>query len=78
MVVGAGWPNNHRARIVDLAAKTRLPAMYTQQQFVLEGGLLSYAADSSEQSRHAVIYVDRILKGTKPADLPSRSRQSSN
>jgi putative tryptophan/tyrosine transport system substrate-binding protein len=70
IVVGSGWPSNHRARIVDLAAKTRLPVMYTQRQFVLDGGLMSYAADSLEQARHAATYVDRILKGAKPADLP--------
>ena len=70
IVVAAGWPNSHRARIVDLAVKTRLPVMYTQQMFVLEGGLMSYAADSFEQGRRAAIYVDRILKGAKPADLP--------
>jgi putative tryptophan/tyrosine transport system substrate-binding protein len=68
--LGSGWPSNHRARIVDLAAKTRLPVMYTQRQFVLDGGLMSYAADSLEQARHAATYVDRILKGAKPADLP--------
>jgi putative tryptophan/tyrosine transport system substrate-binding protein len=70
IVVGAGWPNSHRAQIVDLAVKTRLPVMYTQRQFVVDGGLMSYAADLFEQSRRAAIYVDRILKGTKPADLP--------
>jgi putative tryptophan/tyrosine transport system substrate-binding protein len=70
IIVGAGWPNSHRAQIVDLAVKTRLPVMYTQRQFVVDGGLMSYAADLFEQSRRAAIYVDRILKGTKPADLP--------
>jgi putative tryptophan/tyrosine transport system substrate-binding protein len=70
IVVGTGWPNSHRTRIIDLAGKTRLPTMYTQQQFVIEGGLMSYAADLFEQSRRAAIYVDRILKGAKPADLP--------
>ena len=47
-----------------------MPVMYTQRQFVVDGGLMSYAADLFEQSRRAAIYVDRILKGTKPADLP--------
>jgi putative ABC transport system substrate-binding protein len=44
--------------------------MYTQRQFVVEGGLMSYSADLFEQARHAAIYVDRILEGSKPADLP--------
>jgi putative ABC transport system substrate-binding protein len=70
MVVGGGWMNSHRARIVNLAVKTRLPAMYHSSQFVLEGGLMSYGADSLDQYRRAAIYVDKILKGAKPADLP--------
>jgi putative ABC transport system substrate-binding protein len=70
IVVGAAWLNNHRTQIIDLAAKTRLPIMYTQRQFVVEGGLMSYSADLFEQARHAAIYVDRILEGSKPADLP--------
>jgi putative ABC transport system substrate-binding protein len=70
IVVAAGWINSHRARILDLAVKGRLPVMYTQTQFVLEGGLMGYAADNLEQHRRAAVYVDRILKGGKPADLP--------
>jgi putative tryptophan/tyrosine transport system substrate-binding protein len=70
IVVGAAWLNSHRTQIIDLAGKTRLPIMYTQRQFVVEGGLMSYSADLFEQARRAAIYVDRILKGSKPADLP--------
>jgi ABC-type uncharacterized transport system substrate-binding protein len=70
MVAGGGWMNTHRARIASLAVKTRLPAMYVTSQFVLDGGLMSYAADNLDQYRRAAIYVDKILKGTKPADLP--------
>jgi putative ABC transport system substrate-binding protein len=70
IVVGAAWLNSHRTQIIDLAGKTRLPIMYTQRQFVVEGGLMSYSADLFEQARHAAIYVDRILEGSKPADLP--------
>jgi putative ABC transport system substrate-binding protein len=55
IVVGAAWLNNHRTQIIDLAAKTRLPIMYTQRQFVVEGGLMSYSADLFEQARHAAI-----------------------
>jgi putative ABC transport system substrate-binding protein len=59
-----------RKRIVDLAAKYRLPAIYFQKEFVDEGGLMSYGADYDDLYRKAAHYVDRILKGTKPADLP--------
>ncbi len=70
VVVGVGLIQSHRARIVSLAAKTRLPIMYTSSEFVLAGGLMSYGADGPDRFRRAATYVDRILKGTKPADLP--------
>jgi putative ABC transport system substrate-binding protein len=59
-----------RKRIVELAGKHRLPAIYFQKEFVDEGGLMSYGADFDDLYRKAAHYVDRILKGTKPADLP--------
>jgi ABC-type uncharacterized transport system substrate-binding protein len=59
-----------RKRIVELAGKYRLPAIYFQKEFVDEGGLMSYGADYDDLYRKAAHYVDRILKGTKPADLP--------
>ena len=59
-----------RKRIVEFATKYRLPAIYGAKAFVDEGGLMSYGADSSDQFRQAAHYVDKILKGTKPADLP--------
>jgi putative ABC transport system substrate-binding protein len=59
-----------RKRIVDLATKHRLPAVYFQKEFVDEGGLMSYGVDFDDLYRKAAHYVDRILKGTKPADLP--------
>ena len=59
-----------RKRIVELAGKYRLPAIYPQKEFVDEGGLMSYAADFDDLYRHAAVYVDKILKGAKPADLP--------
>lgn len=59
-----------RARIVDLAAKNRLPAMYPNNEYVDTGGLMSYAADIVAMFRRAATYVDKILKGAKPADLP--------
>jgi putative tryptophan/tyrosine transport system substrate-binding protein len=59
-----------RKRIVELAVKYRLPAIYFQKEFVDEGGLMSYGADYVDLFRKAAHYVDKILKGTKPADLP--------
>jgi putative ABC transport system substrate-binding protein len=59
-----------RKRIVDLASKYRLPAIYFQKEFVNEGGLMSYGADYTDLFRRAAVYVDKILRGAKPADLP--------
>src|SRR5262250_68140 len=59
-----------RKRIVELASKYRLPAIYFQKEFVDEGGLMSYGTDYIDLYRRAAVYVDKILKGTKPADLP--------
>jgi hypothetical protein len=59
----------HR-RIVELAAKNQLPAMYQAREFVDAGGLMSYGANLADLNRRAATYVDKILKGTKPADLP--------
>jgi ABC-type uncharacterized transport system substrate-binding protein len=59
-----------RKRIVELAVKYRLPAIYFQKEFVDEGGLMSYGADYTDLYRRAALYVDKILKGAKPADLP--------
>jgi putative tryptophan/tyrosine transport system substrate-binding protein len=61
---------NERKRIVELAGKYRLPAIYFQKEFVDEGGLMSYGADYTDLFRRAAVYVDKILKGAKPADLP--------
>jgi putative ABC transport system substrate-binding protein len=60
----------HRVLIVELAAKNRLPAMYGSREFVEAGGLMSYGPIFSDIFRRAAVYVDRILKGAKPADLP--------
>src|SRR5215510_1877975 len=60
----------NRKRIVDFALKSRLPSMYTSTTFVDAGGLMSYGADDADSYRRVAIYVDKILKGAKPADLP--------
>jgi putative tryptophan/tyrosine transport system substrate-binding protein len=59
-----------RKQIAALAAKSRLPAMYPRHEYVEDGGLMSYATSLTDLSRRAAIYVDKILKGAKPADLP--------
>jgi putative ABC transport system substrate-binding protein len=59
-----------RKRIVDLAGKHQLPAIYAQKEYVDEGGLMFYGADYVDLYRRAAVYVDKILKGAKPADLP--------
>jgi putative ABC transport system substrate-binding protein len=56
--------------MVDLAARNRLPVIYTLRDFVDAGGLIAYGADLPDQYRRAVTYVDKILKGAPPADLP--------
>jgi len=61
---------SERKRLVELAGNYRLPAIYPQKEFVDEGGLMSYGADFADLYRRAAVYVDKILKGAKPADLP--------
>jgi putative tryptophan/tyrosine transport system substrate-binding protein len=61
---------SHQKRVADLAIKNRLPAIYGRGDFVDSGGLMSYGADQAEPSRRAASMVDKILKGTKPADIP--------
>ena len=69
MPIGTGF-FTERKRIVELAVKYRLPAIYPQKEYVDEGGLMYYGVDYDDLYRKAAHYVDRILKGTKPADLP--------
>jgi putative ABC transport system substrate-binding protein len=62
--------SNWRSQIIEQAAKLRLPAVYFQPEFVLEGGLLSYSANIEDMCRRAAGHIDKILKGAKPAELP--------
>jgi putative ABC transport system substrate-binding protein len=61
---------SQRRRLVDLAAKNRLPAVYPYREFVDAGGLMAYGANIADNYRRAATYVDKILKGAKPVDLP--------
>jgi putative ABC transport system substrate-binding protein len=70
LIVTGGSAFNHRELIITLAIRHRLPAVYSDYIFVTEGGLMSYGPDRLDQFRRAAAYVDRILKGEKPADLP--------
>jgi putative tryptophan/tyrosine transport system substrate-binding protein len=62
--------SSNQEQIAELAARNRLPAVYVQGSFVTSGGLMSYGPDRTERYRRAAVFVDKILKGTKPADLP--------
>jgi flavin-binding protein dodecin len=70
IVTASALANFHRDLIVTLAARHKLPAVYFDRSFVVVGGLISYGPDQIDQYRQAAGYVDRILKGEKPADLP--------
>ena len=61
---------SHRKQLADLAVKSRLPAIYDRREFVEDGGLMSYGVSSTDLFRRAATYVDKILKGRKPTDLP--------
>jgi putative ABC transport system substrate-binding protein len=69
---------SERRRLVDLAEKHRLPVVYGLREYVDAGGLMSYGPNNVDLFRRAATYVDKILKGAKPADLPVESRQSSS
>jgi putative tryptophan/tyrosine transport system substrate-binding protein len=70
IVTASGLANVHRELIIALAARYRLPAIYFHRLFIPAGGMISYGPDSIDPHRRAATYVDRILKGEKPADLP--------
>ena len=70
IITTSAWSVVHRDLIITLAARHRLPAVYYRRLFVTSGGLISYGPDIVDQHQRAAGYVDRILKGEKPADLP--------
>ncbi len=70
ILLAGGLATAHRTEIVELAAKSRRPAIYNSAEFVDAGGLMSYAASLTDLSRRAAVYVDKILKGRMPAELP--------
>ena len=78
IVTGSAPAAIHRDLIVTLAARHKLPAVYYGRFIVAAGGLISYGPDLVDQHRRAAGYVDRILKGEKPADLPVQARPSTS
>ncbi len=70
LVVSVGGMQRHRKSVIDLAARMRMPVAYTTTRFARAGGLMSYSADVQALRRRAAVFVDKILKGAKPADLP--------
>jgi len=70
ILTGSALAVRHRDLVIALAARHKLPAVYNRRLFVASGGLISYGADFTDQYRRAAAYVDRILKGEKPSDLP--------
>ena len=70
ITTGSAAATVHRELIIALAARHRLPAVYYSRYYVTGGGLISYGPDFRDQCRRAASYIDRILKGEKPADLP--------
>jgi putative ABC transport system substrate-binding protein len=70
IVVAGALPQRHRDLIITVTARTKLPTVYFERSFVTAGGLTSYGANETDQYRRAASYVDRILRGEKPADLP--------
>ena len=76
IILGSALASVHRDLIIKLANRHRLPAVFSDRLFVDAGGLISYGPDRADQFRRAAAYVDRILKGEKPADLPVRHRRT--
>jgi putative tryptophan/tyrosine transport system substrate-binding protein len=70
VALGSSVLNSHRTQVIELAVKNRLPAIYNQRLYVEDGGLMTYGVSLTDLDRRAATYVDKILKGAKPADLP--------
>ncbi len=70
VTIGSPVLNGHPKQIAELALKNRLPSIYERNRYVEAGGLMSYGSNETEDWRRAAVYVDKILKGAKPADLP--------
>ena len=70
LVVPSPLSTSYRSALAELALKHRLPAMYGHRDYVEAGGLMSYGADIDDLNRRTALYIDKILKGAKPADLP--------
>ena len=70
LVASSALTQSHKARIIEFTAKRRLPTIYSQSRFVNAGGLMSYGVKVHDLFRRSATYVDKILKGAKPADLP--------
>ncbi len=70
LVLASAILNSHRTQIAELAVKNRLPAIYHRPEFVEDGGLMTYGVSITDLHRRAATYVDKILKGRTPADLP--------
>ena len=70
LLLGSSIFNSHRTQVVGFAAKSRLPAIYNLRVYAEDGGLMGYGISENDLARRAATYVDKILKGAKPADLP--------
>jgi putative ABC transport system substrate-binding protein len=70
MMVPGAIAGGHRTEIAELAVKSRVPVIYNRREFVEAGGLMTYGVNVNDLDRRAATYVDKILKGAKPADLP--------
>ena len=77
VIIPDAFVTAHRAPIISVAARNKVPAVYYSPMFVRDGGLLSYGVNGVDLLRRAATYVDRILRGEKPGDLPVSSRPSS-
>ena len=69
-VLSSPLASSNQEQIAELAARNRLPAIYVQSSFITIGGLMSYGPDQTERYRRVAVFLDKILKGAKPADLP--------